>query len=188
MVAYSPGPGAKVFFTGDSLTVDSSAQLRARLESRGLRVAGNAFGGTTIGWSASKLIDQTFGDPPAVAVVASGTNNVVGGWDAGDDAELATALQWAAKAPCAVWILPARVRYEVVGGVRRATVNPATLQMRDRIRSAATAAGVHVADWGALAAEHPDWYVPDGIHHTETGRAAYASFIARAVATFCPSV
>jgi hypothetical protein len=49
-------------------------------------------------------------------------------------------------------------------------------------RAGATHSGqVGVLDWVAHAAAHPDWFQPDGLHLTDTGAAAFATFLARAL-------
>src|SRR3546814_8051027 len=62
-VPYSGASGSKVFYTGDSLTTMSAAQLDGAFLGRGYRVAGKHYPGTTIGWAGenvrSQVLNQT---------------------------------------------------------------------------------------------------------------------------------
>ncbi len=47
-------------------------------------------------------------------------------------------------------------------------------------------ANLHVIDWNAASAGHPDWFVADGLHLTPTGQANYARKVDRTLQRRCP--
>lgn len=47
-------------------------------------------------------------------------------------------------------------------------------------------ANLHVIDWNAASAGHPDWFVADGLHLTPTGQANYARKVDRTLERRCP--
>ncbi len=44
----------------------------------------------------------------------------------------------------------------------------------------------HVANWTAVARQHPGYFLADGLHLTRTGERAYDRFLRSSVATHCP--
>lgn len=173
----SPGPPDRVLVVGDSLTADARDELAAWFPAQAL-VDVEAFGGTEIGWAAERL-----GERPdaAVVAVASGTNNVPGGWSDEDAVQLDAALAQLAVRRCAVWVLPAEVRHPPG---QPSVIDPEASDVVGELRDALLDAGVHVAEWDRLAVEHADWHT-DGVHHTDVGQQAYAEFIGEAVVDAC---
>lgn len=184
------GAGPRVFVTGDSLVYESEPTLRAELQDRQRAVATRSFPGTRIGWSADQVAGQVGAGgaaAPDAIVVASGTNNVEGGWTAADRLELKAALGWAwPEGRCVVWILPATVRHYGPPGAKVSVVDAGAVTFVTGLRDALAPRPVRVADWGSLAAAHPEWYRADGVHHTPAGQAAYADFVAGAAVEHCP--
>lgn len=181
-VPYSRTGGPRVFYAGDSVVGDSDAEVAWGFHSAGFPVARAVYPGTSIGWSADRIRDQVWGDggarAPDVVVVAAGSMNVTGGWDAADAGETRTRLDWAwPEGRCAVWVLPATVRHPGPAGDKRSFTDPEAADLVAGIRRTVEPRGVHIANWAAHAAEHPEWYASDGVHHTPAGKAAYAAFV-----------
>lgn len=177
--AVSPGAADRVLVVGDSLTADARDELEAWFPAQALpAVDVEAFGGTEIGWAAERL-----GEHPdaAVVAVASGTNNVPGGWSDEDARQLDAALAQLAARRCAVWVLPAEVRHPPGAP---SVIDPEASDVVGELRDALVGAGVHVAEWDQLAVEHADWHT-DGVHHTTAGQQAYAEFIGEAIVGAC---
>ncbi|HEY9558887.1 MAG TPA: GDSL-type esterase/lipase family protein [Acidimicrobiales bacterium] len=185
-VPYSGASGSKVFYTGDSLTTMSAAQLDGAFLGRGYRVAGKHYPGTTIGWAGENVRSQVLNQTPDIVVIASGTNNLREPWGAKSDLKSAVALDWAAKTKCSVWVLPAVMSHMEVDGVVVSEPRPGAAEVNARIRELADDRSTQIADWGAHAAAHPEWYQhDDGIHHSTAGRQAYADFIADQTLALC---
>lgn len=53
------------------------------------------------------------------------------------------------------------------------------------LRDLAEEYGVHVARWSVIAARHPDWFRPDGIHLVARGQLGYARYLEGRVDHFC---
>lgn len=168
-VDYAGPEGApEVFVVGDSLVVESDGSIEEVFADDRLAVAAERGKGT--GWAADRLRRQVRGGGPDVAIVASGTNDWIGGWDDGDAEAVDDVLRTLDGVGCGIWVLPASRFADVAR----------------RIADAAAAhPGVHVARWDEASAGHPEWYVEDGVHHSEAGRLAYAAFIHDARVTMC---
>ena len=107
-----------------------------------------------------------------MVVIALGTNDgFFGTPDPGGDAALL--LDLLDRVPCVRWIGVAGVKG------KPALVNIPIAEAIDDHPNA------ELLDWAELAAEHPEWHEPDGIHHTPAGMEAFASFIDAAVRS-CP--
>src|SRR3546814_13284823 len=73
-----------------------------------------------------------------------------------------------------------------VDGVVVSEPRPGAAEVNARIRELADDRSTQIADWGAHAAAHPEWYQhDDGIHHSTAGRQAYAHFIADQTLALC---
>ena len=163
-----PADAPKVHLVGDSLVVESEEELRALFA--GDRLAWHAERGEDTAWAAERVRRQVEGDPPDVAIVATGTNDWIEGWRPRDQEALDSVLRSLRQVPCAIWVLPAE-RFAEVGR---------------RIAAAAEAVpNVHLARWDAHAAGHPEWYAEDGVHHNAAGERAYAEFIHGARTELC---
>lgn len=171
----------KVFFTGDSLTHQSADTIKWLTVADGKQVAGSYWGGTDMAWAAEKLMFQMAGDKPDTVMVLSGTNNWVDGWNAYDDKSLHDALEWAKEARCAVWVTPAS------HGLKDGRMQPwwGKVAVEKIVKGAAKYPNVHVARWDQHSRNHPEWYVEDGIHHTEEGRWQYGAFAHNARKQHC---
>ena len=160
-VRYSGPEGApKVFLVGDSLVVESEGSIEEVFADERLALAAERGKGT--GWAADRLQRQVRGGEPDVAIVASGTNDWIGGWDDGDAQAVDDALRSLDGVGCGIWVLPASRFADIARRIADA---------------AASHPDVHVARWDEASAGHPEWYVEDGVHHNEAGRLAYAAFI-----------
>jgi hypothetical protein len=181
-VPYSAGTGPRVFYTGDSVLWDSEAQVSEGFRRSGFRTAGATFPGTEIGWSADRIMEQVWGDEgrsaPDAVVVSSGNMNAIGGWTGDDAAQVGKVLDWSwPEGRCTVWVLPASVRHPGVGDDKESFTDVDTAAVVAGIRALAPARGARIADWDSYAADNPEWYAEDGVHHTEAGKAAYAAFV-----------
>ena len=181
LVAVDPAAATtpEVIVVGDSLTFDATGEIHDAMAAVGFpHVVVVAFGGTDIAWATEQLRARP--DHPIV-VLASGTNNTPGGWEPGDRADAATAIQTLRGRRCSTWVVPAPNRHpngRTVPDVDAA----ATVQ---GIRSALVGSGVHGTDWGTAAAGRPDWHQTDGVHHTPSGRKAYAALLASDLRAAC---
>ena len=73
---------------------------------------------------------------------------------------------------CVIWSTINRPPYQ---GVSYSGYNAALKALAARYRS------LHVFDWAALAAEHPQWFGRDGVHPTTAGYRARAAGLARVI-------
>lgn len=146
--------GADVFLVGDSLSVGAKAQLEKALPGADI----DAKGGRQYS-EGLKILQQK--KPKAKTVVmALGTNGPFSQKDIDDTLEAAG---------------DARVVLTTVAGPKvsaASSVNPLVEANADKVT---------VADWATLVAQHPDYVGGDGIHHSEAGKAAFASMLADAV-------
>ena len=167
-----------VLVTGDSLSHQAADDIARSLGALGYHdVRFAVFGGTTIGWSTERVLE----DASPIVVFASGTYNSLLGWTAADQQEAQRAVQVLGQRRCAVWMLPAAARYP--SGTPQAHA-----PSRDTvagIRAAASGTPVHLAEWDLVADALPEIHVPVGVHIDDGGQALYGDLIAGAVRHRC---
>jgi hypothetical protein len=210
VTAFAFGPlrprttGPRVAVVGDSLTNQSAWAIEAELDRHGYPSMVAGVNGADIARMTPQLISAVSpGGGAEVAVAALGTNNAF--FAAIDDArhknlavtrrELDEAMRqaldgpadgtYASSARCLVWVnanahtpvldLPTNgTRFNEMLAERVAT---------ERARGRA----VVLVDWAAVSRDRPEWFLPDGIHLTEVGQAAYARLIRQGVDD-CPGL
>lgn len=129
-----------------------------------------AFPGVTMG-GAAQNIQTAVAAEPDVLVIELGTNDALQRIDYVVPAR--TTLDMAADVPCVIWVQTA-VDNEVGDALR------IYLEEQARLRP-----NLRLVPWDELAANRPEWYVSDGIHHTAAGQEAFAEAIGEAVED-CP--
>ena len=155
----------RAVIVGDSLTADATAQIDDAVPGA---VDIDGVPGATIDARLGRIRDIARRDPEVV-VVALGTNDgFFGAPDPGRSA--ARVLDALAEAGCVRWI-----------GVATVIDEPALVNV-PIAEAVAEHDNAEFVDWTDAAAEHPEWFQPDGIHHSEPGRAAFADVVADAVA------
>lgn len=177
--------GPKVFLVGDSLTAEAADLITSRLRAGGDRVAGVWEHGQPTAWAAEELEEQVEADAPDVAIVAIGTNDWLDGFNEDDREAVADTVELLHRAGCGVWVVPAVVRFPEGRPPERSDVAQQTVE--DVEAAAAAHDDVHVARWDEVAAEHPEWYLRDGVHHTPEGSIAFADFLERSRRSLCPT-
>jgi lysophospholipase L1-like esterase len=168
------GDGEHVLVFGDSLTylANNEDALTDQLVAAGYVASVSATGGAT---SQSLAADDLVEPEPGadITVIALGTNDIhldiitspgdIGGYIA----RIQTAFD----------------RYDAGCDVAVTTVESEPMAelaplMNDALEEMAS---VVVADWAAIVADHPEYLLEDGIHHTPGGQAAYRDLIESAV-------
>lgn len=173
------GDGPKVALLGDSISVAAAPHLRRDLRGYATKIAavigeGVAGGPISHAFGSGDMLEiaTRYGqDPPAVGIVALGTNDV---WraelSAADARRVLPDLVSALGAGCLVVVL-------LADGAGVADYDPAAAAaINDQLRTVAD----EVVDWGEIAAR-PGSLKADGIHPTDVGAAALAEALAAAV-------
>ena len=154
----------RVVVVGDSLTAGAQDQIEDAI---GGSVKVDGLPAATIRARLETIRDVAARDPEVV-IVALGTNDgFFGTPDPGGDAALV--LDLLDRVRCVRWIGVAGVKD------RPALVNIPIAEAVAEHRNAV------LLDWAGVAEGHPEWFQPDGIHHTPAGMDAFAAFIADAV-------
>ncbi len=162
---------------GDSLSVLGRTPIRAALEAAGWDVLLDAFPGRT---TADQIPALTYaaGDARRTVIIELGTNDAVqvtrGQLD--QDAVLTTIGQALDLFPgrCVVWVVPGRDPEAT--GSRMGEVIGNELEIQ-----AARRPGLHLADFGAVLEEHPEYLLDDQVHLTDDGTQAMAELMVDAV-------
>jgi lysophospholipase L1-like esterase len=173
-------PDVLVF--GDSLSFQATPDILSVLSADNLEGRVVARPGARIG-DAVPWIRKEAGilSRPRVVVLALGTNDALlpadqflVQWPAIAE-KIDEVLELADRGRCVVWVAPAPA---LASGGDQAR------QLTDLVRQKAPA--VHILDWPAIAQQHSDVYVGDGVHHTAAGRLRFAAAIAQeGVARLC---
>ncbi len=169
-------PGSDTMVLGDSLALIVYPWLADLLPDRYVSYVAEVGSGTD--W-ALRALEQRKTDRqpiPRVVLVSAGTND----WYAADFRAQATAvLDLLGPKRCVVWTTVDRPA-EVNG----MTVDPAADLNAVLRELARTYPNLHLVDWAAMTAKHPEWLAGDGVHPIEEGAQARAKAFARA-ATDC---
>lgn len=185
-----PTSGTKVAVLGDSLTVAASPALRAALSDTRLSIS--AWGHlkyTSFDVAAIKA------SPPAVLVVALGTNNAYDGWTNQDRKDLDQLLSATGKPACTIIVgvtsaapvygLDDRGQLVVLPhfAVAEYQANLAAFAAADK-RTASGAKTRVLPVWETV--KGPGTFRPlDGVHHTPQGSGLWATAVAKAVRAGC---
>lgn len=171
-LATAPAPGElKVTVVGDSLTYNATRffpipwVLRAQV-------------GRAMYESMTAVQNAVSKDRAQVVVLAQGSNDV-------NDRRSATAMRNTLAQALEI-LTP--VAHVLVTSVKVQGVNPFygtqwksyAAQWNTVIRNdpgSADAPRLIVADWNNYCADHPGWFVADGLHMTDNGERAYANFL-----------
>lgn len=175
--------GASVLIVGDSLVKQSRIDIRrAMLEAGAGLVTIVAQNGSTIGWAASEINGQPDHD---IVIVASGTNNSHLGWNEQNERQIQRVLTLTERFDCKVWMVPSVWRHPLVDGQRQSFVSPRAVNLVMGLRTAATVAGFHLAEWDSIAASAIEVHIDDGLHHNLAGYEAYGRFMAAETGRAC---
>jgi lysophospholipase L1-like esterase len=162
-----PGP-LTVAGLGDSLLFEAEPELRALVPA--LDVQTHAVPGLTavegrIGLG--PLLERR----PNALVVVLGTNDIRDGNVSPEElAAIEDLADRIDEVPCVRWA-------EVSTSGTSASVNEAGVRWNRELAAAASAHGFGLVPWAAAVAVHPEWLVPDGIHHTPEGQAQFARML-----------
>jgi hypothetical protein len=171
----SIGPRGGIVVVGDSLTFERIDDLVALLRGAGFgpiradgRPGRRCAVDVAMATSGVRVVAdaRAAGAAPRLWLVALGQNDT----DrlAGADAERAVAAVLDAIGPePTVW-----VNLWTVGDPARWSAFNAAIAA-----AAASRPNVRIADWPAVAADHPEWFVADGLHNTPDGAAARNRFL-----------
>lgn len=153
----SPGPGlvvGRVSILGDSVTVDAAPDLERDI--KGARVDAAVSEQWYQGVAEADSL-RSEGQLGAVVVIALGTNGPI---DSADIAEMVRALAGASRIVLVTNHVPTRYWQ-----------NPNNEVIQE---SASRYKNVVVANWAALAAQHPEWFGSDEVHMVIGGPGAQA--------------
>ncbi len=182
--AYTGPEGPRTAVVGDSITNSATSELGAELA--GVRRFVQGIDSIDLADGRNRLVKPVVSTDPSVVVVELGINSARETWNSADLAELEGALADLKAVPCVVWVTPTAMEasyYDHLGN--------GTLKTRIALFQASLAKrlpknpNVHLADFGAIEATHPEWFQADGLHLSGAGRAAYAAYVADQVATHC---
>jgi len=177
----------KVAVVGDSLVEfqeDASPTMTEGVRQRGWAPAVQGVGGSSTFEIRTFYRDEIAGADGVVFV--AGANDVPRIEDEPDQAaavgrlrqQFDAAMADMAGARCVVWptVIEAPNFYWAGPTYAATAVN-------DLIRSEAAAhPSVRVVDWSSLSAPHPEWFIPDLLHHTPAGEAAFRQALLDAMA------
>jgi lysophospholipase L1-like esterase len=159
-----------LYVDGDSLAVGTGWYLSAYL--RGWTLRGTVAVSRHASQGAQSVEERAReGLLERVVLVDLGTNDDPGAVSrfAGYVREV---LRAAGPSRCVIWSTINRPPYE---GISYSGYNAALKALDARYRS------LHVFDWAGLAAAHPEWFGPDGVHPSTAGYRARAGGLARLV-------
>ena len=182
---YTGSAGPRVALTGDSIMDNGSARIRAKLQP-GHRITMLTAPAAPI-WNLRGIVQLQRNTNPNVMVLQVGSPDV----------------EFAAHNPYG-FVVSQKMRelMDITRGVRcviwvNLTQNGVTPFYPPRGQTQATQLNqfaaalaanrpwVRILDWAALSANRPDWFLADGLHLTELGRAALATHVDHAVRA-CP--
>lgn len=179
------GPlGPRVAVVGDSITNASSGELDTELAAKYRYLSG--IDGIDLAQGQAQLVKPVAQTTPAVLVLELGINSARESWDSSDLPHLEAVLAAVKATPCVIWVTPTALTpsyYDHLG--------QGTLASRIAMFQASLAKrlpkypNIHRADFGALEAAHPEWFVTDRLHLTPEGQAAYAAYVAEQIDTHC---
>lgn len=180
-----------VAHVGDSLSYRIMPELKAGYEGFGFgSVHVDAFGARAMHWkvASDKYTGLTAVDAIKAAghqgcwVIALGTNDTanIARWAYQDGFDRAAVIDDmmrridpAAQTPV-MWV----DTWTVVTDPAEAGTQANMIEWNRVLREATSRwPNMRIADWSALAAQHPEWYVDDGVHHNDAGHSERVAFI-----------
>jgi lysophospholipase L1-like esterase len=151
---------------GDSLAEQVSGALRGTIPGATLVV--EAIYGLTAN-DAIPATQRLLANGPAAVVVVLGTNDARDGATAGDDiAAVRRVAERLQGVPCIRWMSINEASRFPAMNVEAHAINA---ELR---RLSATEPHFGVVPWASEIAGHPSWLLPDGLHHSAEGQAAFA--------------
>jgi lysophospholipase L1-like esterase len=172
------GTGRPLTVVGDSLTVLGRQPIRAALGAAGWDVLIDAFPGRTTGDQIPALT-YAAGDPRRAVIIELGTNDAIQVSEGRLDRALAMATIGRAldlfDGRCLVWVVPDRDPQHKGTDVGAAIGDELGAQAERR-------PNLHVADFAAVLAEHPEYLIDDQVHLTDEGSQALAQLMVDTVA------
>jgi lysophospholipase L1-like esterase len=172
-------PGRPLTVVGDSLSVLGRKPIRAVLGAAGWDVLVDAFPGRTTADQIPAL-RYAVGDPRRAVVIELGTNDALQVADGRIEqravlSSIGQALDLFGDR-CVVWVVPGRDPEGKGARVGAAIADELTAQ-------AARRPNLHLADFGAVLEEHPEYLTDDQVHLTDDGSQALAELMADSVAS-----
>jgi len=181
---YTGPEGPRVAVVGDSITNAATDHLDAEMAARYRHLHG--IDSIDLVEGRDRLVKPVVETDPSVVVVELGINSAREVWNSADLVALERVLADLRTVPCVVWVTPTALDvsyYDHLGeGTLKARIALFQASLKKRLPKNPN---VHLADFGAVEAEHPEWYHADGLHLSEAGRAAYAAYVADQVAAAC---
>lgn len=183
---YEGPKGAKrVGMVGDSITAFSSTQLESALAKK-YRRSVNGVPGIDLADALPQLVLPTVATKPDVLVIELGINSARESWDSKDLPYLEATLKAADTVPCTLWVTPTALEpsyYDHLGtGTIKSRIDAMKASLVKRLLKHPT---VHLADWGAVEGQHPEWFDADHLHPSAAGKTAYASWLVEQVGALC---
>lgn len=168
---------ARLAMVGDSMTWTSADVFKSVLQAAWWRPAIFSFPGVRTETMRDQVRAMAADRPDAFVVQLGGLDTVdiisrARSWDF-EKAQIAGTIAdiQSAGVPCTVWVGP---NEQVADG----PISAWSTAINDQIRYELAVRGAGVfADWTATAQGHPEYFVEDGAHLTDTGKAVYAAMI-----------
>lgn len=181
---YTGPEGPRVAVVGDSITNSATGELDAELAARYRYLQG--VDSIDLAEGRGRLVQPVVGTDPAVVVIELGINSAREEWNSTDLVALENVLADLRTVPCVVWVTPTALAgsyYDHLGnGTLQARIAQFQASLKKRLPKNPN---VHLADFGAIEVQHPEWFHADGLHLDDAGQAAYAAYLADQVATVC---
>lgn len=180
-----PAEGRKVAVVGDSITAYAESDLNAVLSPYTYTV--EATPGINLPDGYKTLVTPVAASEPDVVVVELGVNSARDGWTS-DHARFIDKTMAALADACVVWITPTSLSPSYFDHLGEGTLAERIDAMRRSVlRRVPMYANLHLVDFGPTELAHPAWYKDDHLHLLAAGRKAYASFVAAAIKSSCPT-
>jgi lysophospholipase L1-like esterase len=174
------GTGTRVAVVGDSITAHAEVELLAALEGTSRAVGGVP--SMTMVAALEDRVRPAIASGPDVVVVEYGLNDALDGWDRTDLPGLEAILALLDTAPCVVWVTPSALSPSYFDHLGPGLMQTRARGMRNSLlRRLPQHPNQRLADWSATQLLHPEWFLPDHLHHSPAGHAAYAQFVAESI-------
>lgn len=182
--AYSGPEGRRVAVVGDSITNGSGTAIDAELADAYRFVSG--IDSIDLAEGRTKLVKPVVGTKPAVLVIELGINSAREVWDSADLPHLEGVLADIKAIPCVIWVTPTSLATSYYDHLGEGTLNTRIAKFQASLKKRLPKhPQIHLADFGAMSVQHPEWYQADGLHPNDAGRVAYASYTVEQVDTQC---
>jgi lysophospholipase L1-like esterase len=181
---YTGPQGPRVAVVGDSITNSASDELDVALTSKRRHL--NGIDSIDLADGRTQLIKPVTATDPAVLVIELGINSAREVWNSDDLKHLEAVLADIKTVPCVIWVTPTALEssyFDHLGeGMISARIAMFQASLKKRLPKHPN---VHLADFGAIEVQHPEWFHADRLHLNADGQVAYANYIADQVATHC---